>query len=151
MRSNFYKEILMVRYVFSFIVMSLMLLNVPAHAEYLSDEALYKKAVGIEEAVKLMELHLKKLSIELTIMSDVYHGSPTRFPASRIPNNDKGKPVVVIPKFRASMTKFPKRTIKSKMNDHKDEMNERKKTLTRLKKEREEIFRLIQYRVRGMR
>ena len=120
-------------------------------AQRVSDEDLYKKAVTLENAVSDMDLHIKKLAIELSLMVDVLKGLPTRMPASEIPINPKGKPVVDIDGFKESMSKVRKKELNAKINDHRDEISERNKTLTRLKNEREEIFNTIRTRVKNMR
>jgi len=133
----------------SFVFVFQSLINL--YAAQVTDEELYKKAVAIEGAIKEMEIHLEKLHIELTLMRDVLKGLPTRLPASEIPMNTKGKPVVVIEKFKESMKKLRHQELQVKIKEHNEEVDEREKTLARLKKERDEIFQIIKMRVRNMR
>lgn len=122
-----------------------------SRADYVSDEELYRKAVTIEVAVKEMDQRIKQLEIEYALMNDVLKGLPTRIPASEIPLNKKGNPIVKIEKFKDTMRKVRKRELRIKIQEHLDEVKERKKTLARLKKERDHIFHTIKVRVRGMR
>ena len=118
-------------------------------SKYVTDEELYKKAFGLEKAVKEVGLRIEKLKIELTLMIDVSKRRTSRIPASQIPLSTRGKPVVDIDKFKENLKKITRRELRVKVRDHEDEIRERKKTLTRLKEDRKEIFRLIRYRVRG--
>lgn len=133
-----------------FILALALIFSFSLFAKQLTDEELYEKAQKLEKEVVDLDGKVKKMNLEVALMNDVVSNRPSRIPAAEIPAGDKGKPIIDIDKFKESMKKLSKTDLKNKIKEKENDAAERGKTLARLKREREEIFRQIKFRVRGM-